>query len=122
MRQQLIGLGIAGVFALTAGGCLVMGGKSIDESGTKVTSATLDQIKIGETTEAWLVATLGEPQSRTTVESDPTVNVLRYEHVVCKADGATVFLIFAGGSEEKKTTTTYFETTDGVVSRYWIER
>lgn len=122
MLHRMVGVTLAGIFAITASGCLVMGGKSIDEYGTKVTSATLNQIKLGETSEAWLVATLGEPESRTTVETDPTVNVLRYEHVVCKADGATVFLIFAGGSEERKTTTTYFETRNGVVSRYWIER
>lgn len=120
--QRFAAVGLIGAFALSAGGCLVMGGKSIEESGTQITSSTLDQIKLGETTEAWLVATLGEPVSRTTVETDPCVTVLRYEHVICKAEGGTVFLIFAGGSEEKNVTTTYFETRDGVVSRYWIER
>lgn len=122
MLRKLAAVAVTGIFALSAGGCLITGGKSIDESGTQITSKTLDQIKLGETTEAWLVATLGEPQSRTTVEGQPNVTVLRYEHIVCKAEGGTVFLLFAGGSETRKVTTTYFESVDGVITRYWIER
>lgn len=122
MLRELTAAALVVGFALTAGGCLVTGGKSIDESGTRITSATLDRIKLGQTSEAWLIATLGEPSERTTVEGQPNVSVLRYEHIVTKAEGGTVFLLFAGGSEQRKVTTTYFECVDGVVSRYWIER
>ncbi len=113
---------IIATFALTAGGCLITGGSSMDQSGTKITSATLDRIELGTTSQAWLVATLGEPTEQTTVDDALHITVLRYEHIVTKAEGGTVFLLFAGGSEERNVTTTYFECVDGVVQRYWIER
>ncbi|MEM7229474.1 MAG: hypothetical protein AAF432_11745 [Planctomycetota bacterium] len=103
-------------------GCLVVSGKSIDESGTQVTSSTLDQIETGVTSEAWLRATLGAPAVETVVEDQPDVRVLRYDHTVEKSEGGAVFLLFAGGSDIRRTTRTYFEIDHGVVSRYWIER
>lgn len=111
----------ATVFVMSAGGCLITSGKSIEESGVQITDASLNQIEIGTTSEAWLRATLGEPSDITEVEDTPNLRVLRYDHIVTKKDGGTVFLIFAGGSKTEKVTRTYFETTDGYVSRYWVE-
>ena len=121
LKQSVAVLFMAGVVAC-AGGCLVMSGKSIDESGVRVTSATLNQIQLGQTTEAWLVATLGDPTDRTEVEGQEGVAVLRYEHVECRSEGGAVFLLFAGGSDIEKRTTAYFEVVDGVITRYWMER
>jgi hypothetical protein len=121
LRQLMIGAVLLGAVALTSG-CLVMSGKSVDESGVKVSSDTLRQIEPGVTTEAWLLATLGEPTERTAIEDQEHVQILRYDHTVSKSEGGTVFLLFAGGSETRKTTRTYFEVTDGVVTRYWNER
>ena len=121
MRYQGLTAPALALFVITAGGCLVVTGKSIDTSGVQISKSTLKQIEIGETSEAWLVATLGEPTSRTVVESHPDTAVLRYEYTVAKSKGSAIFLIFAGGSEEKTTTSTYFEVVDGVVSRWWTE-
>ncbi len=109
------------VFSIVAGGCLVMSGKSIDESGVRISRVTLDQVVVGETTESWVVALLGEPNTTRVVNEDADIRILIYRHRVTRSEGGTVFLIFAGGSETTRTSTTYFEVTEGVVTRYWTE-
>ena len=73
------------------------------------------------TTEAWLLASLGEPTSRTTVMGEEGVQILRYDHVVRRSSSGAVFLIFAGDSKYKSVQRTFFELVDGTVSRYWTE-
>ena len=87
----------------------------------RVSAATLSQVEPGKTTEAWLLATLGEPTSRTKVECKDNVEILRYEHSVHKSSGGAVLLIFAGGSDHKSRSVAYFEVTDGIVTRAWTE-
>lgn len=117
-RQVTVGVFLA-VFIMAASGCLIISGKTVHESGVKITDSTLRQIRIGETTEAWILATLGEPTTRTEVE-DGTV-MLRYDHCITRAEGGAVFLIFAGGSETRTRSSTYFEIRDGIVTRVWSE-
>ena len=69
LRQVLASLLLAS-FVLAAGGCLVTSSRDVAESGVAVSGSTLNQIVLGETTEAWLVATLGEPNDRTTVQGE----------------------------------------------------
>ena len=109
------------MFIAGASGCLVMGGKEVSQSGTKVTGATLSQLEPGVTTREWLLTTIGEPSSRAPVPNDPAVEIFKYEHRERRSQGSAVFLIFAGGSEIEQTTTTYIELREGIVSRYWTE-
>ncbi|MBT8485358.1 MAG: hypothetical protein HKO59_00155 [Phycisphaerales bacterium] len=112
---------LVGLTLAFASGCLVVSGKSIDEHGTLVTANTLSQIEPGVTTEAWVLATLGEPTAITTVPGTPDVSILRYDYVEEHAEGGAVFLIFAGGSETRHVTRTYFESAGGVITKYWTE-
>lgn len=119
MIRQLVCGALLASSVVFASGCLVMRGSSTGESGVQITEPTLQQIKPGETTEAWLVAAAGEPTSRRSV--DERTSILRYDHTVTTASGGAVFLLFAGGDEEHTTTSTLFEVTDGVVTRFWTE-
>ena len=119
--NRIAPLAAAALCCLAAGGCLVVSGTSAHESGVRVSAATLDQIEPGKTTEAWLLATLGEPTSRTKVDCKDSVEILRYEHSTRKSSGGAVFLIFAGGSEHSSRSVAYFEVTDGIVTRAWTE-
>lgn len=101
-------------------GCLVMHQNSIDESGVRVSPSTLDQVEPGRTSEAWLIATLGEPTSRRKV--DDRTSILRYNYTRESSSGGAVFLIFAGQSSKTESTTTFFEITDSIVTRHWIEQ
>ena len=117
-----LAMGCAAAFALTAGGCLVTGSSNIERHGTKVSSSTLDQVVLGETSEAWLLATLGEPTECTSIEDQPSVKVYKYEYVETHRDRGSVFLILAHSSKKEKPSTTFFEVHDGVVTKYWVER
>jgi len=109
---------------LLLGGCLVTGGSKVEESGVKVTTATLEQVQPGVTTESWLRAALGEPTTREKASAEgaaPLVELWKYRYTRTEAESGTVFLIFAGGSKEQSSTTAWFELTDGVVTRCWTE-
>ena len=120
IRRILIGITALAIAIMTPG-CLVVSGSSFHESGVKVTPTTLDRIELGTTTEAWVIAALGEPTERTEVEGQPNVVILRYEHRTTEHSGGAVLFIFAGGKDESHTSTAYFEVTDGVVTDYWTE-
>jgi hypothetical protein len=122
MNRTRIALGalvLSSAFLLP--GCLITSGNSTEEYGTRITGQTLSQIEPGVTTEAWLKATLGDPHACTPVEDDPGTKIYRYDHTVEKSSGGTVFLLFAGASSSEKTTSMYFETSEGLVTRYWRE-
>ena len=101
-------------------GCLVSHRKSVDEAGVQVSPATLAQVEPGHTTEAWLLATLGEPTSRRTV--DDRVSILRYNYTRETSSRGRVFLLFSGRSKSQESSTTFFEVTDGIVTRHWTEQ
>jgi hypothetical protein len=119
MTQQGACLAFAGAFFMLAAGCLVTSSSSTKESGARVSHVTLDQIRPGETTEAWVLATAGEPTSRRAV--DEHTSILRYDHVTTSSSGGTVLFLFAGGKTRQQSTSVIFEVTDGVVQRYWTE-
>lgn len=120
LRRSMLML--AAALPMLLAGCLVMSGRSSHESGVRVSQPTLRQIEVGTTTESWLIATLGEPSRRSTVEGKENVELLIYEHTVHESSGGLVLFLFAGGSDIDRVSTAYFELTDGVVTRYWTEK
>lgn len=121
MFKRVTGVVAALSLALLAGGCLVTSGKSVSESGVQVSLQTIKQIEIGKTSAAWLVATLGEPTSRTCVDGYPNVEIFRYDYVTTSRSSGTIFLLFATGSKKQVKERTFFEITDGVVTKVWKE-
>ena len=83
-------------------------------------AGTLGQVMTGETTTAWLIATLGEPSRREQI-ADSDGEILVYHHAETETNRGSVFLLFKDTSRKKRTRTVYFETRDGIVERYWIE-
>ena len=121
MKRAIITILAAGAFLFAAPGCLVTSGNSVQESGVRVSSNTLAQVEVGRTTEAWLVAALGEPDARTPVVGGEGVQILRYNHTVSRSGHGTLFLVFAGHHDRTETSSAYFEVTDGIITRYWTE-
>lgn len=117
--RPLAGPAVILIVCVHMAGCLVTSRSNTSESGAQVSQVTLSQIRPGETTEAWVLATAGEPTSRRAV--DERTSILRYDHVTTTSSGGTVFLLFAGGSTKKESSSVIFEVTDGVVQRYWTE-
>jgi hypothetical protein len=117
--RRFAALAVAAAFFGLAAGCLVTSHSSVKESGARVSSLTLNQIRPGQTTESWLVAAAGEPSTKRSV--DDHTSILRYEHVTTTNTDGTVLFLFAGGSTKEKSSTVIFEVTDGVIQRYWTE-
>ncbi len=120
VRSAIVSVMSCGV-VLTAGGCLITTGNSQHEMGVKVSESTLNNVVVGETTESWLVSALGEPSSRTNVEGQDGVQILRYDYTIKEESGGTLLFLFAGGSSKTSESRAYFEVTNGVVTRYWKE-
>jgi len=107
------------IFAVTAstiGGCI--SAQPPGQTGIRIGDATLEQFKAGVTTEAWLIAVLGEPTSRSEVESIPNTKVFRYTLGEAAGGLGAIF----SGEASKNTATIYFIITDGIVTRYWADR
>lgn len=107
----------AAVVVVAAGafsGC----GSSSQATGVRIGDETLRQFKAGVTTEAWLVAILGEPTSWSVVEGLPNTKVFRYS--LDERQGG-FFSAFTGSSSQNAAVV-YFILTDGVMTRYWTDR
>jgi outer membrane protein assembly factor BamE (lipoprotein component of BamABCDE complex) len=98
-------------------GCLVGGSSTVKRDGSYVSDSTLNTIKAGETTQAWVLATLGEPSKKTEIE--PGHELWKYEYKEKTSSDGYVFLVF-GGSDSKETAGKVFvELKDGVVTKSW---
>ena len=110
--------GILAAAALTAGtGCLVSGSNVEKTTGNFVAPSTLDQIKPGKTTAAWVRATLGAPSSQGKL--DDGSEVWKYEYTEKRESDTAVFLIFGGSNKTEKNRTVFVEFKDGVVTNAW---
>lgn len=111
--------------AITAAGCAMLlggciyGSSSSQESGTRVGASTFERIVPGETTDRWVMATLGEPDRRSTSGEGRELWVYDYSK---SYESKGTFLLLIGGSEESTTSeTTYVEFENGVVTEAWKE-
>lgn len=102
---------------LSLSGCLIMGSAKQERTGNYVSDATLARIEPGKTTAGWVIATLGEPDTRSKVEDDR--ELWRWNYKETRTSNAAVFLLF-GGSDEKETSgSAFLELKDGIVVNKW---
>ena len=102
-------------------GCAVINSHSETKShGTPISDATLRQIEIGETTETWLIATLGAPAVAT--EVDDTTRLLKYSSSQITKINSHLLLVLDTSSRKEVKQTVFFEFKDGVLSRHWMEK
>lgn len=101
-------------------GCAVINSHSETKTyGTVVSDESLAQVAVGETTDAWLLATLGKPARREIV--DDQTEVFRYSSSqLTKVNSELLFILDTSSRREVKRTV-FFECVDGVLSRYWVE-
>jgi hypothetical protein len=113
-RISLVGIVIIGLLGT---GCLVGGSSSVKRSGTYVADSTLNRIEPGKTEAAWVMATLGQPNERTELETGH--ELWKYSYKETRDSSGYIFLIF-GGSDRKVTDGRAFvEIKDGVVVKAW---
>jgi hypothetical protein len=92
------------------------------ETEMEISDSLLEQIKVGKTTEAWLVSNLGNPTSRTMVASGKNQEILKY---LCKrtASSSTSFaFVFSNTSNDTSAPMSFcFEVDNGIITRFWTE-
>jgi outer membrane protein assembly factor BamE (lipoprotein component of BamABCDE complex) len=118
-RPAVVVVFAAAFFCLLSSGCLVSSTNNETRSGKYVADSTFDQIKPGETSAAWVKATLGEPSDKTTVEGQGNAEVWKYTYTEKKEGSGAIFLIFGGTSSKEKSGTAFVELKDGVVTNKW---
>jgi len=88
-------------------------------AGTKVDTAQLQQFKKGVTTEAEVIARLGEPNTRTM--SSGGLHVIGYSHVAARPDAVDFVPIvgsLAGGAKSETTVVIFTFDETGVLKDY----
>lgn len=92
------------------------------ETEMEISDSLLEQIKVGKTTEAWLVSNLGNPTSRTMVGSGKNQEVLKY---LCKrtaSSSTSLAFVFSNTTNDASAPMTFcFEVTNGIITRFWTE-
>lgn len=111
-------LAIASVAALSLlplSGCIH--GKSHSSlSGDYIGTGTYNRIKVGKTTEAWVLAALGEPTRKSSLEGG---ELWAYEYERTERSKGSVLLVIGGSSSEETSGGTYIELKDGIVTDAW---
>jgi len=102
---------------LLLSGCLVTGDNKETGSGTRVSDETFKQIKVNETTEEWVRATLGPPTSDNAMQSGG--HILKYTYTEKHESSGAVFLIFGGHDEKTVEHNAFFEIKTGIVTKAW---
>lgn len=112
-------LALAATFLLIAlPGCLSSG--SVTQfDGPNIGDHTLAEIKPSQTTQAWVLAVLGEPTKKAVVnDPDGTVEVWKWvRRKITTIKGSA--LVISSKSKSEEVRTVYVEFKDGVVTRAW---
>ena len=108
---------ILAIVCLLSTGCLITSNERTDIQGTRVSKETLDQIEPGAT-EEFVLALLGEPTSRKSMNDGTTLLRWTYSKTTRK-DGA-VLVLFSGSKETTESGAIYAVLdADKVVQRVW---
>jgi outer membrane protein assembly factor BamE (lipoprotein component of BamABCDE complex) len=105
-----------GLLVVITSGCLVSSNTQQSRSGSYVPENTFYQIKPGKTTQAWVKAVLGEPNSKATADD---TEIWKWSYTERKESSGAIFLIFGGHDEKEQTHAAYVEFKDGVAINKW---
>jgi outer membrane protein assembly factor BamE (lipoprotein component of BamABCDE complex) len=117
MIRNLFCLSAVALLAMICGGCLISSNTTVIHTGAVVPDATFSQIKPGETTEAWVRATIGQPTSEAALDNGG--KILKWAYTERRESDGAVFLVFRGHDEKDVTHTAYVQVATGVVTKAW---
>jgi outer membrane protein assembly factor BamE (lipoprotein component of BamABCDE complex) len=115
--QRAALLAAIGASTLLMSGCLVNSSSKTYQSGNYIGRSTLEQFEPGRTNEAFVLATLGKPNSRT--DLGDRAELLRWEYTRQRSSSGGVFLLLSSSNHTETRTTTYVMLRDGIVERAW---
>lgn len=101
-----------------AGGCSIVRSDShVSYTGNYVSTDSLTQIQVGESTPSYVEAILGEPTSRSELENGSII--WRWDYTESRSSDGSLLLIFDGSSSRTRKHSTYVQFEDGVVAKKW---
>ena len=91
------------------------------DKGIRIGDKTLEQFRVNDTSESWLISIIGQPTTRTEVPGMPEpTSILRYSVIEKPPGGLLSF--FTGGAPPKTTATIYFVVRNGIITQFWADR
>lgn len=109
----------AATIPLLAGlsGCLISGHSNVSTTGAYVGPSTYSQIEPGTTRQDWVLATLGEPCTRTTLEDGS--EIWKWSYTRTKSGRGSVFLLYSGSDQRSEPGATFVQLCNGIVVKKW---
>jgi outer membrane protein assembly factor BamE (lipoprotein component of BamABCDE complex) len=101
----------------TLSGCLISGSSHSKQTGAYVSPSTFNQVEPGVTTEEWVLASFGQPTSRSQI-SDGS-EILKWAYTQTKSGSGSVFLLYGGSNSSEKQGAAFVQIRDGVVIKAW---
>jgi outer membrane protein assembly factor BamE (lipoprotein component of BamABCDE complex) len=98
-------------------GCLISTSSRTEYTGRHVGAETFAQIEPGKTTKDFVLATLGEPSSRATL--DDGSELWKWTYRRSRSSRGSVLLLLAANNTAESEGATYVQIRDGVVVRAW---
>ncbi len=115
----MVGMAVLGTAVITASGCLIRSSSSISYAGNRVTSKSLARLEKGETTEEFVLATIGVADDQQEL-SDGSV-LWKYSWTEKRRHSGAVFLLFGGESSTHRDGKAFIRFQDGIVQDFWID-
>ena len=116
---RFMGVALLGAAVLTASGCLIRSSSSTSYAGNRVTSKSLAKLVKGETTEEFVLATIGAADDQHEL-SDGTV-LWKYSWTEKRQHSGAVFLLFGGESSTQRDGKAFIRFKDGIVQDFWVD-
>lgn len=105
--------------ALLLPGCLINSSSRTEYSGRYLSPAAVSQIEPGETKRDFVLATIGEPTTKTTL--DDGSEIWKWEYRKTRSSSGSVFLLLNSDSQTRSEGATFVVFRDGVVEKVWQE-
>ena len=97
-------------------GCIITSKGDTSHSGQYISAETFSKVEPG-TSSGFVLATFGEPSTRTTL--DDGSQIWRWRHTETRSSSGTVIFLLSSSNRTETQHNTFVEFRDGVVVRVW---
>lgn len=117
MLRKIVVMAAGASMLASLSGCLIRVDSSNEYSGNYIPPSTLSKVEEGKTTQEWITATMGEPNTKTKL--DDGSEIWRYEYERTRSSSGSVFLLLDSDSRSRTRGATFVELKDGIVQKVW---
>lgn len=118
MNRRILMLPVAiALLCAPMSGCLITSRNHEDFTGTEISDATFNRIEPGTTTRQWILATLGQPTTQTTLEDGSEIWKWTYSRT--RSSSGSLLFVFGGSSSTVTGGSAYVQMKDGIVTKSW---